>query len=142
MPFQTKALIPYLETVLTGLPGMQHVQRGEPADPPTNVNAFVLVGGQQTTRKATGGQFQRVGRYVVEFVLRVAGEEDDAEDVLADLIDAWELAILSDPTCGGLTTNLELNTAPADNPDYRRLYGPEYRVWPCEVVVTQTVRIP
>jgi len=142
MAFQTKEVIPYLEGVLTALPGMQSVQRGEPVDPQSNTNAYILVGGQQPTRKATGGIFQRTGRYLVMFLFRVAGEEDDAEDALADMIDAFEQAILADPTAGGLVTSLDLNTAPADNPDYRRLYGPEFRVYPLEVIVTQTVRIP
>lgn len=143
MAWQTKALIPYIEAKLSALPGMQHVRRGELIDPPANVNAAVLVGGQQPTLKyggPTSRVYQRTGRYLVELVVRIAGEVDDAEDALADLVDAWELAILDDPTCGGLTSSLELDTAPADNPDYRRLYGPEFRVWACLVVVKQTDR--
>jgi hypothetical protein len=138
--FRTKDVLPYLEAKLAALPGMQEVQRGEPLDPPANVNAYIMVGGQQPLRKYAS-VFQRTGRFLVMFAVRVNNAEDDAEDVLADLVDSFEVAILADPTCGGLTTGLDLNTAPADNPEYRRLYGPEFRLYPFEVVVTQTVHI-
>lgn len=137
----TKALLPYLEGVLATLPGIQSVQRGEPLNPPALVNAYVMVGSQQPTRKATGGLYRRTGRFLILFAVDVHSAESDAEDTIADLVDAFEEAILADPTCGGLTTSLELNTAPADNPEYRRMYGPEYRVFPFEVVVTQHLRL-
>lgn len=145
--FKTKAIIPYLEGILAGLTGMQHVQRGEPVDPPANVNVYVMVGGQQPTRVATGGIFTRTGRYLVQFAIRVGGEEDDAEDLIADLYDEFEDALLAHPTGQvapgdtALAVNIELNTAPADNPEYRRMYGPEFRIYPFEVVVTQRGRI-
>lgn len=143
MAFATKAVIPWIEGLLAGItaPVVQHIQRGEPLDPPADVNAYILAGGQQPTRKYTGGGFTRAGRFLVMFVVRVGGEEDDAEDLIADLYDAFELAVLGNPTAGGLAANVELNTAPADNPDYRRMYGPEFRIYPIEVVVTQHARI-
>lgn len=143
MAFQTKAIIPWIESLLAGItsPVVQHIQRGEPLDPPANVNAYVLAGGQQSTLKYSPHHFTRTGRFLVMFVVRVGGEEDDAEDLIADLFDAFEVAVLSDKTAGGLAANVELNTATADNPDYRRMYGPEFRIYPIEVVVTQHAHI-
>lgn len=139
--FQTKAMIPFLEGILAALDGMEHVQRGEPLDPPANVHAYILIGGQQPTRVSTGNNFKRTGHFLVMFVVRTRGEEDETEDILADLYDAFEDAILADPTCGGLTTNIELDTSAADNPEYRRMYGPEFRIYPVTVIASQRARI-
>jgi hypothetical protein len=141
MAFSTKVLIPYLEGVLASIPTIQHIQRGEPVSPPARVNAYIILGGQQPNRVATGGLYRRVGRYIILFAIRVVGEEDETEDILADLIDAVQLAVLADPTAGGLTSELTIDAAAADNPEYRRLYGPEFRIYPMEVLCTQQDRI-
>ncbi len=141
MAFNTKAIIPWIQAKLIAVPGMQHVQRGEPLSPPATMNAYVMVAGQQPTRKYVGGQWQRAGRYLVMFVVRVENEEDDAEDLLADAYDSIENALLSDPTAGGLGSSVELDTSPADSVEYRRMYGPEFRIYPFFVIVTQNARI-
>ncbi len=137
MAFQAKALFPYIEGVLNGITGIEHVQRGEPLDPPADRNAYILLGGQHPTRKYSN-TYTRQGHYLVIFLFRVTGEEESTEDALADTVDEFQTAILNNQISGGLTTEVEINAAPADTPEYRRLYGPEFRVYPMELVVRQT----
>ena len=125
-----------LVTLLAGLTGMGNVQIGSPESMTTRVSAFVTLGSQNTTRKATGIT-QRETRFFVMLAYRVDGAEATAETTLMGLADAFMDALANDKTLGGVCVDLEANSLAADEPDYQLRAGKEHREYPIVVTVTQ-----
>lgn len=136
MAFNSVAVANQLVTVLSGLSGMGAAQIGAPESVGPKVGSYVTMGGQQTTRHATG-IMQREQRFMVMFAYRVDGAEATAETTLMGLVDAFLAALHADLTLGGTVTGLEANSVAADEPEYQLRSGKEYREYPVVVVTTQ-----
>jgi len=136
MAYNSSGAATALVTLLTGLTGMGNVQIGSPESMTTRVSAFVTLGSQNTTRKATGIT-QRETRFFVMLAYRVDGAEATAETTLMGLADAFMDALAADKTLGGVCVDLEANSLAADEPDYQLRAGKEHREYPIVVTVTQ-----
>lgn len=136
MAYNSSGAANALVTLLTGLTGMGNVQIGSPESMTTRVSAFVTLGSQSTTRKATGIT-QRETRFFVMLAYRVDGAEATAETTLMGLADAFMDALAADKTLGGVCVDLEANSLAADEPDYQLRAGKEHREYPIVVTVTQ-----
>lgn len=117
-------------------------QSGMAELPNRRLAAGVTIGGGNPQRRATGGAWQRSQRFMVNFSYRVGGAESAAEDGIADAVDLFTDAIITDPTLSGLVINAEVDNSLADNPDYSIWTGQERRIYPVLVTVTQTAQIP
>jgi hypothetical protein len=137
MAWDVQGPLTYLTTLIDGLTSMSGtVSQGEPESPDSRVAAMVSVGGFDLQHKTTGS-LQRVQRYWVEFYRRVGGDEAAAEADIADLVDEFCQAWQGDLTLGGTALNTTLDGNYADQPDYRLMRGPEFRVYPLLITATQ-----
>jgi hypothetical protein len=139
--FNAKAPLAALVTLVTGLAGVQSVAKGVPESLGHQVCAYVTLGGQRPFDKASGLR-ERELRYRVTFAYRVAGSEGAAEDKLADVVDALEVALYADRTLGGTVRSLEADFSAADDPRYTMVSGQEYREYPVVVTVKQQRNYP
>lgn len=135
MAWNTKATLTRLEEILQALPGLQYVQKGAPESIGTNVMGYVAVGSGQVVDKATQ-LLQREQRFFVGFAYRVKGAEADAEDAIADLLDAFVSVIYADRTLGGTVHSSTLDLLLSTEPRYEVRAGQEFRVFPIVVVTT------
>lgn len=141
MAFDSKAPLNRLITVLTSLPGIQAVYKGVPESIGNKVCAYVTLGGQRSFDKSSGLR-QREMRYRITLAYRVAGAEADAEDKVAELLDALESALYADRTLNGTVESLEADFSMADEPRYAPVAGVEYREYPIVVTVKQSRTYP
>jgi hypothetical protein len=145
MPLNTKAPLNQLVTMVSALPGMDQVIKGVPRGFDRPVVALVAFGGQTIEDKSTG-VLERVATYFVFLGAAIEGENGDeealavsaAEDVLGDLVDAFIAAWVVDRRLAGTAASSRLRFDLANDPEYRIILGPEYRVFPLQVLVTQT----
>lgn len=133
---------PLLNAVAALASGICTAGKGVPELPETQLYATVTLGGALLNRRATGGAWGRSQRILVEFSYRVPEDEGLAEDALADAVDAFTDAVLADPTLGGITHDVELDTSLADSPDYARWSGQERRLYPVQLTFRQSAQIP
>lgn len=136
MAFDTPGILSAIVDVLENLDDMGAVQIGAPQAVGVQVSAWVSFGSHQMVRK-THGITQRETRIFVLFCYRVDGAEATAETTLAGLVDDFLDALHTDLTLGGVVTDLRIDSAAADEPDYQLRAGREYREYPVIVTVTQ-----
>jgi hypothetical protein len=132
--YDSKAVAQKLVTILGDLVGTAQI--GAPANVGTQLAAYVTMGSQSRSRKATGVGM-RLGRFMVMFVYRVDKNETAAEEALMDVVDAFLAALDADLTLGGTAAALEADSQAADEPDYQLRAGREFREYPVVVTVTQ-----
>lgn len=136
MAYNSGAVVSALVALLQGLSGMGNVQIGTPESVGTRVSAFVTLGSQTATRKATGIT-QRETRFFCMLAYRVEGAEATAETTLMTLADAFMNAIDADKTLGGVVHDATADSQAADEPDYQLRAGKEFREYPIVVTVIQ-----
>jgi hypothetical protein len=119
--------------------GLQSVTKGIPEARATRTSASVTGGSMQPYHKAGATLLQRDFRFLVVFFYRVQGAQPDAEDAMLSAVDAFTVAFFrAEPgELFGTLRNMELDTSPADNPDYQIAAGQEVRVYPIVVTGTQ-----
>lgn len=123
-----------LVTILNDLVGVAQI--GAPAAVGTQLAAYVTMGSQSRSRKATGVGM-RLGRFMVMFVYRVDKNEIAAETALMAVVDEFLAELDADLTLGGAVAALEADSQAADEPDYQLRAGREFREYPVVVTVTQ-----
>ena len=141
MAFNTKGVLTQLETIVSGLAGVQATYIGVPQSLGNAVCAYITLGGQRPFDKA-GGLRQREMQYRVVFAYRVAGDVATAEETIADLLDALETALYADRTLGGTVESLEADFSAASEPRYVATAGMEFREYPVAVIVKQSRNYP
>ncbi len=141
MAFNAKAVLTKLETVVSGLAGIQAVQVGVPQSIGNAVSAYITLGGQNAYDKA-GGLRQRDLSFRIVFTYRVAGDVENAEETIADLLDALEVALYADRTLGGTCQGIDVDFSTANEPQYSDFAGQEYRRYPVIVTVRQQRTYP
>ena len=141
MAFNTAAALSAVTAKVQALPGLQRAYVGEPESFGNKVAAYVAVGGQRQASRTAGGYIRQEARFMVVFVYRVRGAEQDAETTLAGLVDALVRAFEGDKTLGGAVESCELDRSLADMPEYLDFAGQEYRRYPVAVVTTQSETI-
>lgn len=135
-PFNTKAPLLQLVTILDGIAAIQQIYTGAPESVGPRLCAYVTVASQTIVDKATR-VLQREGRYTVGLAYAVEGNEGAAEQALADALDAFITAVYADRTLAGTVYDARLDFALADSPEYQVAAGMETRVFPVVVVTTQ-----
>jgi hypothetical protein len=137
MAWDVQGPLTYLTTLIDGLTSMSGtVYQGEPETPDSRVAGMASVGGFDLQHETTSTMV-RWQRYWVEFYYRVGGNESVAEGVIADLVDEFCQAWQNDLTLGGMAQDTKLDGNYADQPDYRLMRGPEFRVYPLLVSAKQ-----
>ncbi len=137
MSYNTSAVATELVSILSGLSGIGAAQIGAPESIGVKVSAYVTMGGQATTRKATS-LTQRETRFFCLFAYRVEGAEATAETTLMGLIDDFMNAIDADLTLNGTVAGVvSVDSSSADEPEYQLRAGKEYREYPVIVTVIQ-----
>jgi hypothetical protein len=131
---KTKAALAEIKALLDGVTGVQGTYKGIPESIAEKVTASVSVGSRHPNDRMTGYHETQVN-FFVEFAYRVKGAEANAEDTLADWLDAFEEAWLIDRTLGATVRESKLDFSLAAEPTYRPTAGVEFRVYP---VVVQT----
>lgn len=136
MALDTAAIANAVVDVLEGLAGMGEVEIGVPESTDYRVSAYVTMGSQPNTRKATQ-LVQRSARIFVTFAYRVDKNQGVAELALMGLVDAFHTALYADLTLGGVCGVTEIDSGLADTPDYQLRSGKEYREYPVILTATQ-----
>ncbi len=129
-------------SIVAGLEGVHQVYAGIPKGVSKQLVAFVSLGGQAISDKASGGLVERTVRYRVMFGYGVDGIPEDAEVALATIVDRFLVAIYAArqswaQTPGTFGTIRSVDPSPADDPAYALWPGHEYRLYPITVSVAQ-----
>lgn len=141
-PWSTPGPFAALETLVSGLDGVQWTQVGVPESVPAQIGAYLTVGGQRPGNKTTGGLMQRDMSYRIVFCYAIDGAEQTAETTIAGLIDAFIAAIFADRTLGGTLESLSVDASEADQPRYVDIVGANYREYPIRVTGQQRQVFP
>lgn len=143
MAYNALAVANALKTMVAALSGMSaaQVQLGVPLTSGPRLCASVTLGSQPLVRKATG-LVQRSSRFMVTFYYRIdqnaAGSEAAAaETTLMQVVDAFLVALHTDPTIGATCNGNEVDTGLADSPEYMARGNLEYREYPVIVTARQ-----
>jgi hypothetical protein len=135
--FDLEAMLTKVQTIVTGIAGVQQVYVGVPESIGVRVAAYITLGPATPDPKTTGVQYRVEPQVMVTFAYRVAGAEAGAEVKLAQLVKAFTLALLADRTMGGVTSDLHIDTAGAGLPRYTAVAGSEFREWPMTIIGSQ-----
>lgn len=135
-PFNTKAPMQQLVTILDAIPAIQQIYTGAPESVGPRLAAYVAAASQTIADKATN-VLQREQRYFIGLTYAVEGSEGTAEEALADALDALITAVYNDRTLAGAVYDARLDFALADQPTYQVAAGLEVRVYPVMVICTQ-----
>lgn len=142
MAIDIKAPLNRLVEVLQSAPlvaaGLQAASTGVPESFTFQVSGFVAMASWALIDKA-GHLAQLESRYRVGFGYQVAGAEDTAEEVLADVLSAFIVAMLAErlTNLNGTVDSVDLELGAGGDPQYVTLAGQENRLVEVDVVVTQ-----
>jgi hypothetical protein len=128
MAFATKSGLNALIALVQTIPTVQGtVNKGVPESFPTLVSAYVAVGFPNLVRELSSYGKRLDMRWFVGFGYAIEGAEEDAEDDLADTIDAFCRAIEADPTIDGAFVTIRMLDPGQVAPEYQTVVGQEYR---------------
>lgn len=136
MAFDSKTPLRAIANLVATLPSMQDVRKGVPTSLNHRVSAYVTLGAQRPFDHAAGLRGREMD-YRVVFAYRVQDDEDEAEEVVAELLDQLEEAVNADRTLGGVVDGATLNMLGANEPRYVPVAGQEVREYPVIVTVKQ-----
>jgi hypothetical protein len=140
-PFNAKAMLQYVATLVGTLPGLQQVYIGVPESIESKVSAYVTIG-DLTPRPFATQVAQRDPDVMVTFAYRVVGAEQTAELLICDLVDALTAAIYADRSLGGTSQNATLSMVANREPRYMAVAGAEFRSYVAVVSGLQTTSTP
>jgi len=132
---KTKQVLNALVGMLQNVTGTQLVAKGIPESLTGAVTATVSVGDRFPNDKATGYHESQVNFYI-EFDYDVENQQSDAEDTVADWLDAFEDAWLDDRVNTNATLGLpfvrdwSLDFSLQSDPRFLPVAGAEYRIAP------------
>ena len=132
----TKEVMQALRDVVisAGVPS-QNMKVGVPASLTGAVTGFITLGPQPNASKTTQ-TFVRRPRFLIILGYFVQDQEQNAEEKIADHLDAIVAKMYEDRTLGGKVNSLFLDLSGADAPEYRVYAGRMYRLYPIVVEVT------
>jgi len=140
-PFAAGALLQYVATLVSGLAGLQQTYIGAPESIASRVSAYVTLGDLTPSPHATQVA-RREPQIVVAFAYRVAGAEQSAELMIADLVDELTAAVYADRSLGGTSQNAVLDMSKNVQPAYMAVAGAEFRVYYTVITGLQTTSTP
>jgi hypothetical protein len=123
-------------SLVDGLTGVQKCYSGVPASIGVQISAYVAMSGSVVTTKPSA-TIRRDMRFVVVFGFRIAGAELNAEEQLADIMDAATRMFMGNRRLDGVCENIELDFTLSENPEYQTLAGQEYRLMPIAIIVSE-----
>lgn len=152
MTFDIRAAKDNLILLLAGTPGLEAVLDGAPESMPAKATAWVNIGDlvEPVNARASGGSYRLVVNLIVTIGFVVAGNEEGAEDSVADAVTAIVRRVAQNrvgavggvaPMLNGSIATMELPRAAALPSDYITIAGQESRVIPLAIAITQTETI-
>lgn len=147
--FDLPSALQAVEDFLAGIDGVERAQTGIPTGLEQRLEAAVIVGAIQTQNKAGSLLLQRSIQFNCAFGYAVAGEETNAEIVLAGAIDDLTAqfyttrgrpgvpgtGLFNEAATGVVSGTLDLEVSAGDN--YPMLLGEEVRQYPFILNLTQ-----
>lgn len=137
----TSAQMQALVSLLTTEAGIDEVITGLPDSLDTQTVAYLLAGPRRLTDSRSGIVDREVDFYVY-LGYRVDGREKEAEENLADVVDAVEMAWLLARKQEGPFLHSTISETMAGGPDYRDFNAQEYRWWPLSITMRETFTRP
>jgi hypothetical protein len=136
VPFDARAALSRLVTILTPL--VQQVYVGVPGHVDAKVCAYLNIGSQRLIDKANALQ-QRELRLICTFVYAIDGNVAEAEEEMAEIIDAFLPLIFAERTNPGsaLQSLASVDMALVDEASYEDIAAEEFRRYPVAITVIQ-----
>lgn len=120
----------------THLPVAEAGQLGVPRDSEHKLSICVTMG-SLTIAPWTNQSLQIWTRFWVLFAHRLDRNEDQAERSIMNVVRAFLLDLYSDQSFGGLVSQIEVETAVSDEPEYNLIRRREFREYPILVRACQ-----
>jgi hypothetical protein len=140
-PFHAGAMLQAVATMVAGLAGLQQNYIGVPEALDAQVTAYVTLG-DFTPRPQATQVARREAHIMVTFAYRVAGAEQTAEFMIADLVDELTAAVYADRSLGGTSQTAEMDMSMNMSPAYMAVAGSEFRRYVVLIKGLQTTSTP